>query len=185
MAVRSVNAATGDLRVVWITGRPASGKTTLARAVVSAIEARGRSASLIDSDEVREAITPRPTYSAEERAIVYRSIAYVARRLAEQDVFAVVAATAHDDSLREAAREVTGGFLLVYARCPLAVAEARDPKGIYARARASASGTVPGIHVPFRAPTDAVLTVDTDRPIEPASVEAIVDRLLSPTREPS
>jgi adenylylsulfate kinase len=160
--------------ICWITGRPASGKTTLGRAVVAAIEARGARATLVDSDEVREDITPNPTYSAEERAIVYRAIAYVARRLAEQGVIAIVSATAHEESLREAAREVAGPFVLVHARCPLEVCEARDPKGIYARARASAVGTVPGVHVPYREPIDADLTVDTDRPLDPRAVDAIV-----------
>jgi adenylylsulfate kinase len=164
--------------IAWITGRPASGKTTLGRALVAAIRARGARATLVDSDELRDAITPNPTYSAEERAIVYRAIAYVARRLADEGVIAIVSATAHDESLREAAREVAGPFVLIHARCPLEVCEARDPKGIYARARRTEVGTVPGIHVPYREPTDADLTVDTDRPVDSAVVDAILVRLL-------
>lgn len=163
--------------IAWITGRPASGKTTLARSIVAAAEARGARAALVDSDELRAAVTPNPTYSAEERAIVYRAIAYVARRLADEGVISIVSATAHEESLRQAAREVAGPFLLVHARCPLEVCEARDPKGIYARARRTAVGTVPGIHVPYVEPADADLTVDTDRPIDPSAIDAILARL--------
>ncbi|MGZ3419637.1 MAG: adenylyl-sulfate kinase [Polyangiales bacterium] len=169
--------------IVWITGRPASGKTTLAYAVIAALEARGQVATLVDSDEVRAAITPHATYSPEERAIVYRSIAYVARRLSEQRIVAIVAATAHDPSLRAAAREVTGGFLLVHARCPLSVCEARDPKGIYARARKTTQGAVPGIHVPWIEPDDADVTVDTDGPIAATAVGEIVERVLPSERD--
>ncbi|MBI2391719.1 MAG: adenylyl-sulfate kinase [Deltaproteobacteria bacterium] len=148
--------------IAWITGRPASGKTTLGRRVVAALEG---------------AITPTPRYTAEERAIVYRAIAYVARRLDEQGVIAVVAATAHHPALRAAAREVCGPMLLVFARCPAEVCEARDPKGLYRRARAAAQGTMPGVHESWIDPEDADAVVDTDREVDDATVRAIAARV--------
>lgn len=163
--------------IVWITGRPAAGKTTLGRRLVEALRARGARATLIDSDEVRERLTPAPTYAGEERAIVYRAMAYVARRLADEGVVPVVAATAHEPALRSAVREVAGELLWVHARCSLEEAERRDPKGIYRRARATAQGTVPGVHVPFVEPDDADVTIDTGGAIADASLSAIVDRV--------
>jgi adenylylsulfate kinase len=162
---------------LWITGRPAAGKTTLARRLVAAIEAEGDRATLIDSDEVRAAITPNATYSEEERAIVYRAIAYVARRASELGVVPVVAATAHHPVLRAAAREIVGEMVLVYARADLSVCEARDPKGIYARARANAHGSVPGVHVPWVEPLDADVVVDTDRAVERDVIASLVGRV--------
>ncbi len=153
--------------IVWITGRPASGKTTLARRVV---EAAG--GVLVDSDEVRRAITPHPTYTADERAIVYRSIAYLARRMHDAGLFPVVAATAHDPALRAAAREVCGDVFLVLADCPLEVCEARDPKELYRAAR-SGGGTMPGVHVPWVDPSDADLVVATDREVPDEVIAAI------------
>lgn len=147
---------------IWITGRPASGKTTLGRRLVARLEARGRRAALLDSDEVRAALTPEPTYSPEERLLVYRALAYLARRALEWGVVPVVAATAHDPTLRDAAKAVLGRWVLVYARCPLPVCEARDPKGLYRRARAAASGAMPGVHVPWIEPDDADVILDTD-----------------------
>lgn len=161
-------------RVIWITGRPASGKTTLGRALVTALRERGTRATLVDSDDVRGAITPHPTYSADERAMVYRAIAYVARRLADEGVVVVVAATAHEEALRRAAREVSGSWFLIYARCSPETAERRDPKGLYRTARAATHGAMPGVHVLFEEPTDADLIVDTERSVDIEQVLAAV-----------
>lgn len=153
--------------IVWITGRPASGKTTLARRVVDAC-----GGVLVDSDEVRRAITPHPTYTADERALVYRSLAYLARRMHDAGLRPIVAATAHDPALRAAAREICGELFLVLADCPLDVCEARDPKGLYRAARRG-SGTMPGVHVPWVDPTEAELVVPTDRAVPDEVIAAI------------
>jgi adenylylsulfate kinase len=143
--------------IVWITGRPASGKTTIGKRVVASL---GKDAVLLDSDEVRAAITPQPSYSRDERMLVYAAIAYAARRLSDAGKTAIVAATAHDAELRQRIREICGTMKWVYTKCPLEVCEARDPKGLYRRARATASGSMPGVHVPFADP-DADLVIDT------------------------
>lgn len=158
--------------IVWITGRPASGKTTLAQRVVA--ESDG---ILVDSDEVRAAITPHPTYSAEERSVVYRAIAYVARRLHDAGLRPIVAATAHDPALRAAAREICGELFLVLADCPLEVCEQRDPKGLYSAAR-KASGSMPGVHVAWVDPLDADLVVATDRHVPEDVIAAIARRVV-------
>lgn len=161
--------------VVWITGRPASGKTTLGRALVTALRERGTRAALVDSDDVRAAVTPQPTYSADERAMVYRAIAYVARRLADEGVVAIVAATAHEEALRRAAHEVCGSWFLIYARCSPETAERRDPKGLYRTARAATHGAMPGVHVRFEEPADADLVVDTERSVDIGQLLAAID----------
>ena len=148
-------------RVVWITGRPASGKTTLARAIVGELTRLGAHATLVDSDEVRAVLTPEATYTAEERRLVYRTIAYIAHRLDVAGTLPVVAATANDESLRAEAKRITGGHTLVLADAPLATCESRDPKGLYRRAREGLSATLPGVGVPFERPGDADLVVDT------------------------
>jgi adenylylsulfate kinase len=159
-----------------VTGRPASGKSTLARALAAELATRGIHATVVDSDAVRAVITPEPTYSAEERALFYRALAYLAARLAREGVVAVVAATAHASEYRRAAQEMAPHWFLVYARCPLAVAEARDPKGLYRRARADPHPTLPGVGVPYEEPADADWVVDTDVAVTPEEVAAIVNR---------
>jgi adenylylsulfate kinase len=169
--------------VVWITGRPASGKSTLARALAAELSSRGAAATIVDSDEVRAVITPEPRYTREERAIVYRALAYLAARLAREGIVAVVAATAHEAATRDEARRICreegAGWLLVHARCPLAVCEARDPKGLYRRARSHPGGTLPGVGVPYEEPVDADVTVDTDRPLDLEALHAVAERALA------
>jgi adenylylsulfate kinase len=165
--------------VLWITGRPASGKSTLARALVEELVARGRRATVVDSDEVRAVITPEARYTPEERALFYRALAYVAARLAGEGIVAVVAATAHEAAYRRWAREISPGWFLVYARCPPAVCEARDPKGLYRRARADVGTTLPGVGVPYEEPEDADWVVDTDAVVTGEQVRAVVEAFLA------
>lgn len=166
-------------RAIWITGLPASGKTTLALRICTALQGRGVRAALVDSDEVRSAITPTPIYSIDERLIVYRAIAYVASRLVEEGIVPIVAATAHDLRLRRAAREILPDLFLVHARCALEECERRDPRGLYARARANealhAQTTLPGVGESYQEPDDADLVVDTSSRVPQAIVERIAD----------
>jgi adenylylsulfate kinase len=172
--------------VIWITGRPASGKSTLARALADEFAARSICASVVDSDEVRAAITPKPRYTPKERELVYRAVAYLAARLAREGIVAIVAATSHRAEYRRWARAICPSFFLVYARCSLEVCEGRDPKGLYQRARADEQTTLPGVGVPYEEPADADRVVDTAVPLTAAQTRGIVDAFLRqrPDRHP-
>lgn len=163
--------------VIWITGLPASGKSTLAKALIDQLRGRGFEVAAVDSDEVRKVITPSPSYQQGERAIVYRAIAYVADRLSRAGLVAVVAATAHRASYRAWARSVCQPLAFVYARCSLATCRARDPKGLYAAADANPDNRLPGVGEPFEVPKAPDVVVDTEQPVEPGAVEALLDRL--------
>jgi adenylylsulfate kinase len=136
---------------------------------------------VVDSDEVREAITPEPRYTAEERALFYRALAYMAARLAQEGIIPVVAATAHEAAYRRWARELCPNLFLAYARCPQTVCEARDPKALYRQARADPGTTLPGVGVPYEEPTDADYTIDTKDPLSHSQVCALVDAFLAGT----
>jgi adenylylsulfate kinase len=164
-------------RVVWITGLPASGKTTLGRRVVDALRARGERATLLDSDEARRAITPAPTYAPDERLLFYRALAFTAASLARNSIVPVVAATAHDAALRDAIRAIVDEPLLVFARCPLEICERRDPKGLYRTARAHGEGNFPGVHVAFVEPHDADFVIDTSAVVTQAEIDRLVDAI--------
>jgi adenylylsulfate kinase len=166
--------------VIWITGRPASGKSTLARSLADEFSSRGIRASVVDSDEVRAAITPEPRYTSEERALVYRAAAYLASRLAQEGIVAVVSATSHAAEYRRWAREICPGLFLIYARCPLKVCEARDPKGLYRRARTDERTMLPGVGVSYEEPVDADRIVDTELPMTQTQIRGLVDAFLAP-----
>lgn len=168
----------GGARALWFTGRPAAGKTTLARRAIAELARRHRTAALLDSDEARRALTPEPTYDDRERELVYRALAYAADRLAEAGVVPVVAATAATRALRAAVDAACPGIFWVHACCPRELAVARDPKGLYARAAAGELARLPGAGAPYEEPGEAAWTIDTGAAVPEATVEALVDAFL-------
>jgi adenylylsulfate kinase len=130
--------------VVWLTGLPASGKSTLARRLRDRLEAAGRPAVLLDGDEVRAALVPAPGYDEGGRDAFYATLARLAALLARQGLVAVVAATAHRRAFRERARALAPRFVEVFLDVPESICASRDPKGLWARARAGAAPDLPG-----------------------------------------
>jgi adenylylsulfate kinase len=149
--------------VLWFTGLPAAGKTTLAHAVQRALAERQIHSILLDSDELRKLLTPQPTYSASERDWFYSVVAGLAAWLARSGVNVLIAATANRRLYRQVARDQIERFAEVYVVCSLATCQQRDPKGIYARACTSAGDQVPGLGSTFEPPEQPEVVVDTDR----------------------
>lgn len=139
--------------VVWFTGLPASGKTTLAKAVQRKLQDASAPVCLLDSDQVRKALVPSPGYSQAERDAFYATLAHLAALLSEQGLIVLVAATAHRAAHREQARELASRFIEVFVRTPLEECERRDPKGLYARARDGELPHLPGARTEYETPT--------------------------------
>src|SRR5512147_267248 len=137
---------------VWMTGLPASGKSTVARALVDGLDARGVDVAVLESDALRPVLTPRATYSEEERETFYRSMAYIGALLVRHGVPVIFDATANRRTYRAAARTSIQRFIEVYVNCPLEVCIARDPKGIYREAQSGQASTVPGLQASYERP---------------------------------
>ncbi len=155
---------------VWITGLPASGKSTLAAALAAALAESGIDAAVLESDALRKVFTPRPRYDEEEREVFYASLAHVGRLLTAHGVPVIFDATANRRAFRDRARRVIPKFLEVHVACPLAVCVARDPKGIYARSGRGEAANVPGIQADYEAPLHPEVEVrgDVEAPGEAA-----------------
>jgi len=155
---------------VWITGLPASGKSTIAAELSAQLSARGVDAAVLESDELRKIFTPHPQYTPEERDNFYRQMVYVGALLTRHGVPVIFDATANRRAYRERARQEIGKFLEVYVECPLATCMARDPKGIYRRAREGAAETVPGLQEEYEVPErpDLILHGDCEAPADAA-----------------
>ncbi len=154
---------------------PASGKSTIASRLGPQLEALGLTVELLESDAVRRILTPKPTYSPEERDLFYRALAFTGQRLVAHGVTVLFDATASRRAYRDYARAVIPRFLEVAVECPLAVCMQRDRKGTYQKGLHGESGTVPGLQTPYETPTNPELRIDTTTLAVDEAVKRIVD----------
>jgi sulfate adenylyltransferase len=150
---------------VFFTGLSGSGKSTIANVLlVKLLEMGGRPVTLLDGDLVRKHLSSELGFSKEHRDINIRRIGYVASEITKNGGLAICAPIAPYDAVRRHVRamvEPTGGFVLVHVATPLDVCEARDRKGLYAKARAGIIKEFTGISDPYEEPTDADVRLDT------------------------
>jgi sulfate adenylyltransferase len=150
---------------VFFTGLSGSGKSTIANALlVKLLEMGGRPVTMLDGDLVRKHLSSELGFSKEHRDINIRRIGYVASEITKSGGIAICAPIAPYDATRKAVRSMVepgGGFVLVHITTPLEVCEARDRKGLYAKARAGLIPEFTGISDPYEEPADAEISIDT------------------------
>ena len=171
--------------VMWFTGLPGCGKTTIAMEVKKRLQERGIEVKILQLDEIRRVITPEPKYTEEERDIVYASLAYMGYLLAEAGVNVIIDATANRRRYRDLARRLVPNFAEVFIRAPLSVCMEREaeraaefsPKGIYKKAGAE-KAPVPGVNVAYEEPLAPEIEVDTTTMNPEESAGYIAERAL-------
>jgi len=146
---------------VWLTGLPAAGKSTIARALGDELAARGIDAAILESDVIRPILMPHAGYNDADRDAFYRAFAYVGALLVGHGVPVVFDATANRRGYRARARAQIDRFLEVYVDCPLDVCMARDPKGLYREARSGGARNLPGLHAAYQPPEQPDLRIDS------------------------
>lgn len=168
--------------MLWFTGLSGSGKSTLAVALERELHRRGLLCRLLDGDNIRSGINSNLGFSAEDRRENIRRIAEVAKLFVDTGVITLAAFISPTEELRQLARHIIGpdDFKEIYVATPLEVCEARDVKGLYAKARRGEVSHFTGISAPFEAPAAPALTLDTSR----LSVEQGVEQLLQLLRLP-
>jgi adenylylsulfate kinase len=138
----------------------------------------GLPVQILESDALREVLTPRPSYTAEEREVFYNAMIHIGTLLASHEVNVIFDATAHRRRWREQAREAFPRFLEVLVDTPPALCARRDPKGIYRKAERGEAETVPGKQLAFEAPDSPEVRVDGAAPPE-RSVNAVLAAMRS------
>jgi sulfate adenylyltransferase len=168
---------------VFLTGLSGAGKSTVADALVAALEAEGTPVTVLDGDVVRTHLSSELDFSKEHRDLNIRRIGWVAGEIVRHGGTVVVAAIAPYEAAREEARarvEAHGRFVLVHLATPLEVCEQRDVKGLYAKARAGEIREFTGISDPYEPPARAELTIDTSVTPLPESVALIRAAMTAP-----
>jgi adenylylsulfate kinase len=163
---------------IWITGLPASGKSTLTVALNTEFSNRGVDVVVLESDVLRRILTPCPRYDEEERRLFYHQMTWIGTLLTTHGVPVIFDATANHRGYREEARAGIAQFLEVYVATPLEVCISRDPKGIYRRGREDAFASVPGIQAIYEAPLNPDVVIHGDREVPASAAQRIIAKLL-------
>ena len=154
---------------IWITGAPASGKTTLARAFRDLAAAGGVRAVHLESDALRRILTPEATYEREERDRFYCQLAEIAALLVSQAIPVIVDATAPRRAHRENARARIPRFFEVFVDTPESLRRARDPKGLYRLADEGGAPRLPGATDVYEVPEKPDLVISGQLAAEEAA----------------
>ncbi|MFN7587523.1 MAG: adenylyl-sulfate kinase [Planctomycetota bacterium] len=166
--------------VVWFTGLSGSGKSTVARAVETALAAAGRLVYVLDGDNVRHGLCADLGFSAADRQENIRRLAHVAALFADAGVLVLTAFISPFRADRALARTLLGAdFLEVFVDASLATCEARDPKGLYRKARAGEIREFTGISSPYEPPERPELVLPTGERSLTENTAAVVDLLVA------
>ena len=167
--------------VLFLTGLSGSGKSTIARDLADVLTERSdRQVSLLDGDLVRQLLSAGLTFSRGDRDLNIARIGFVAAEIARHGGIAICAPIAPFAAARAQVRQMVGevgDFFLVHVATPVEVCEARDRKGLYAKARAGLIGQFTGVSDPYEEPTDAELVIDTSVVSRPEAVQAVLRML--------
>jgi bifunctional enzyme CysN/CysC len=165
--------------VVWLTGLSGSGKSTIANVVESKLYARGCHTYLLDGDNVRHGLTKDLGFTDADRVENIRRVAEVARLMVDAGLIVLVAFISPFASERRMARALLEEreFFEVHVDTPLEVAEGRDPKGLYRKARRGELRNFTGIDSPYEAPESPEIRVDTSRLDPSAAADEIIGTL--------
>lgn len=150
-------------RVVWLTGLSGAGKSTLAQALETVLHSQGLRSYVLDGDQLRHGLNRDLGFSEADRTENIRRAAEVARLFVDAGVVVIAAFISPLRSQRDAARALfaQGDFLEVFVSAPLAVTEARDPKGLYRKARSGQLPQFTGIDAPYEPPLKPELVLPT------------------------
>ena len=162
--------------VLWFTGLSGSGKSTVARAVEKQLFQRGRLVHVLDGDNIRHGLCKDLGFSDADRTENIRRIAEVAKLFVDAGVIVLTAFISPFRADRQQARDVIGtdSFVEVFVDTPIEVCESRDPKGLYAKARAGEIPAFTGITSPYEAPTAPEIRLPTaDRSVDDAAADVV------------
>lgn len=166
---------------LWFMGRPAAGKSTLAKRVENVLRDRDIRVENLDGDEIRKNLHPDLGFTREDRALNNRRTAFICKLLNRNGIAAVTGMITPFRDSQQKAREIVsseGTFILVYVKCSLEECERRDPKNLYERARDGNIDNFTGVNHPFQEPHNPDILVDTEQQTTDECVAEVVSGLV-------
>lgn len=164
--------------VIWLTGLSGAGKTTVAQVLSENLRKRGYKIEQLDGDTIRE-IFPTTGFSREERDQHIRRVGYLASRLEAHGIIVIASLISPFEDSRNFVRKLCKNYFEVYVDTPLDVCEARDPKGLYKKARAGLIKSFTGIDDPYEAPQKPQMRIETTRFSPHEAADKIMTTFLS------
>ncbi|WP_268797074.1 adenylyl-sulfate kinase [Pseudomonas huanghezhanensis] len=171
-------------QVVWLTGLSGAGKSTIANALNEVLQSRGLKTAILDGDSVRGGLCRDLGFSVQDRDENVRRVAEVAALMADAGLTVLVALISPTCQSRHHARSIVGNerFVEVFVDAPLAVVEARDPKGLYRKARRRELPGFTGIDAPYERPVYPEVHVRSDE-VSVADAVRLIDAWLQRSRQ--
>jgi adenylylsulfate kinase len=163
--------------VIWLTGLPGSGKTTIARLLHSKLKQQAAKVELFDGDEVRRQLSPDLGFSKQDRELHAKRVAYLSKLLARNGIIAIASLISPYRSFRDFARQEIGNFVEVYVKCSLETCMKRDPKGLYKKALKGEIKDLTGLQDPYEEPLHPEVIVDSEIQDPDSSVGKILNIL--------
>lgn len=163
--------------VIWLTGLPGSGKTTMARLLEHEFLGRGFRVETLDGDEVRKKLSPDLGFSRSDREMHAKRVAYIGHLLSRNGVITIVALISPFQYIRDYARKLIGRFVEVWVKCSVETCRMRDPKGLYKGATQGKVSNLTGIQDPYEPPLNPEVIIDTEHESPDACRNKIMMRL--------
>jgi adenylylsulfate kinase len=165
--------------VVWLTGLPGAGKSTVARMLEKELSKRRLKVEVLDGDEVRRNVSPELGFSKDDRELHARRVAYISWLLYKNGIFVIVALVSPYRSFRRYARDLIGtDFIEIWVKASLETCRRRDPKGIYKNAEEGKVSNLTGIQDPYEPPVNPELILDTENKHPAESAEQVMKLLV-------
>jgi len=163
--------------VVWLTGLPKSGKTTIANELAKELRRRGLRVEVLDGNEVRENLSPDLGFSKADRETHARRVTYISKLLSRNGVAVIVALISPYRSFREHARGEIKNFVEVWVKCPVETCMKRDKEGLYKKALEGKIKDMTGVNDPYETPLKPEVVIDTDGETPNEGADRIIEKL--------